>query len=98
MEWENEVIGEWRVRSFLFLFFLSALRSSRLPHACCVGEGTGWVEREGGKAHIVIDLQARVRSPRLDAYFLQMSMLGTHTSSLVFVPIFFFVYDRLGRG
>ena len=50
---------------------------------------------------VVIDRasQARVRSPWLDTYFLQTSMLGTHTFFLVFLPLFFFFgYDDLGRG
>ena len=52
VERESKVIGEWQVRSyFFFLFFLSTPLSSRLPFACCVGEGTGWVEREERKAH-----------------------------------------------
>ena len=100
VEWESKVIGEWQVRSFSFFFllFLSTLLSSRLPLACCVGEGTGWVEREERKAHIVVDLQARVRSPRLDTFFLQTSMIGTHTFFLAFLPAFFFFgHDKLGR-
>jgi hypothetical protein len=48
---------------------------------------------------VVVFLQARVRSPWLDTYFLQTSMLGTHTFFLVFLPLFwFFGYDELGRG
>ena len=44
-------------------------------------------------------LQAKVRSPWLDTYFLYASMLGTHTFFLVFLPIFFFFgHDDLGRG
>jgi len=76
VERESKVIAEWQVRSFFFffLFSLSTPLSSRLPPACCVGEGTGWVERERGKVHVVVDLQARVRSPRLDTFFQQTSM------------------------
>ena len=44
-------------------------------------------------------LQDRIRSPWLDTYFLQTSMLGTHTFFLVFLPAFFFFgHDELGRG
>jgi len=71
--------------------------SSRLLPACCVDGGTGWVEIEGRKAHIVVDLQARVRSPRLDTFFLQTSMLA-HTFFLMFLPMSFFGHDILGRG
>ena len=82
-----------------FIFSLSStfLPSLLLP-ASCVDEGTVWVEREDGKAHIVVDLQARVRSPRSDTYFLQTYMLGTQKFLLVFLPIFFFGYDWLERG
>jgi len=99
VERESKVIGEWQVRSyFFFLFFLSTPLSSRLPPACCVDGGTGWVESEERKAHIVVDLQVRVRSPRLDTFFLQTSMLGTHTFFLAFLPAFFFFgHDKLGR-
>ena len=44
-------------------------------------------------------LQAKVRSPWLDTYFVHASMLGTHTFFLVFLPLFFFFgHDDLGRG
>ena len=44
-------------------------------------------------------LQAKVRSPWLDTYFIYASMLGTHTFFLVFLPLFFFFrHDELGRG
>ncbi|KAI0259698.1 hypothetical protein BC834DRAFT_904558 [Gloeopeniophorella convolvens] len=43
--------------------------------------------------------QARVRTPWLDTYFLQTSMLGTHTFFLLFLPcLFFFGHHDLGRG
>jgi hypothetical protein len=48
---------------------------------------------------VFVFLQARIRSPWLDAYFLHTSMLGTHTFFLVFLPLFFFFgYFELGRG
>lgn len=54
------------------------------------------VERE---SDVIAQLQARVRSPWLDTYFLYTSMLGTHTFFLVFLPAFFFFgHDELGRG
>jgi len=65
VEWESEVIGEWQVRPPFFPLFSLSL-SSRSPPACCVGEGTGWVKREleGGKAHVVVNLQDRLgRTP-----------------------------------
>jgi len=59
--------------------------------------GWPWWRRSGKLTCFVS--QARVRSPWLDAYFLQTSMLGTHTFFLVFLPAFFFFgYDDLGRG
>lgn len=72
----SEVISEWQVRS-PFFFPLWTLLSSRPFPAYCSGKDMGWAEREG-KAHIVINLQARVRSPQLASYVLQTSMLGTH--------------------
>jgi len=53
------------------------------------------VEKE---SKVIAEWQARVRSPRLDTFFQQTSMLGTHTFFLAFLPIFFFFgYDKLGR-
>ena len=86
VEWESEVIGEWQVRPVLSLSLFSL----------------GWlavVAKERGSSYVLFFSQARVRSPWLDAYFLQTSMLGTHTFFLVFLPAFFFFgYDDLGRG
>ncbi|KAA1478163.1 hypothetical protein DENSPDRAFT_845349 [Dentipellis sp. KUC8613] len=43
--------------------------------------------------------QRRTRTPWLDAYFVQTSMLGTHTFFMCFLPIFFFFGgDSMGRG
>jgi hypothetical protein len=54
------------------------------------------VERE---SQVIAQWQARVRSPWRDIYFLQTSMLGTHTFFLIFIPeVFFFGYLELGRG
>ncbi|KAH9983798.1 hypothetical protein BJV74DRAFT_980251 [Russula compacta] len=51
------------------------------------------------ESEVIGEWQTRVRSPWLDAYFLQTSMLGTHTFFLVFLPgFFFFGYDELGRA
>jgi len=48
---------------------------------------------------VFVVLQARVRSPWLDTYFMHSSMLGTHTFFLGFLPLFFFCgYFELGRG
>src|SRR5579863_3639294 len=75
---------------FLFLFFFLP----RLPRRG--GEG---VRRGGGLEAQIVFWQARVRTPWLDTYFLQTSMLGTHTFFLVFLPAFFFFgHDGLGRG
>jgi len=99
VERESKVIAEWQVRSYFFFSFSSQhfFFLDHPPPAVFVG-GAGWVERERGKAHVVVDLQARVRSPRLDTFFQQTSMLGTHTFFLAFLPAFFFFgYDKLGR-
>lgn len=54
-------------------------------------------ERRAHRRYCVF--QARVRSPWLDTYFQQTSMLGTHTFFLVFLPVFFFFgHFELGRG
>jgi len=54
------------------------------------------VERE---SEVIGKWQGRLRSPWLDTYFLQTSLLGTHTFFLVFLPAFsFFGYNELGRG
>ncbi|KAH9961635.1 hypothetical protein BGW80DRAFT_1210922 [Lactifluus volemus] len=51
------------------------------------------------ESEVIGKWQSRIRSPWLDTYFLQTSMLGTHTFFLVFLPIFFFLgYGELGRG
>ncbi|KAI0253432.1 hypothetical protein BJV78DRAFT_1302210 [Lactifluus subvellereus] len=43
--------------------------------------------------------QSRIRSPSLDTYFLQSSMLGAHTFFLVFLPgVFFSGYAEIARG
>ncbi|KAI0048889.1 hypothetical protein FA95DRAFT_1604846 [Auriscalpium vulgare] len=43
--------------------------------------------------------QAKIRTPWLDTYFLQTSMLGTHTFFMVFLPCFFFFgHHEMGRG
>ncbi|KAI0062728.1 hypothetical protein BV25DRAFT_1803341 [Artomyces pyxidatus] len=40
-----------------------------------------------------------IRTPWLDTYFVQSSMLGTHTFFMVFLPCFFFFgNDEMGRG
>lgn len=57
------------------------------------------VARVVWESEVIAGLQAKVRSPWLDTYFLYASMLGTHTFFLVFLPIFFFFgHDDLGRG
>ncbi|KAF8268554.1 hypothetical protein EI94DRAFT_1778532 [Lactarius quietus] len=51
------------------------------------------------ESEVIARLQAKVRSPWLDTYFVYASMLGTHTFFLVFLPVFFFFgHDDLGRG
>jgi len=51
------------------------------------------------ETEVIAKWQARVRSPWLDTYFLQTSLLGTHTFFLVFLPLFFFFgHFELGRG
>ena len=87
--------------AFLFIYFLSFSSQHFFlldqPPPAVLAKAWDGVKRERGNTHIVIDLQARVRSPRLDTFFLQTSILGAHTFFLAFLP-FFFGYDSLGRG
>ncbi|KAL1724282.1 hypothetical protein EV715DRAFT_244770 [Schizophyllum commune] len=54
------------------------------------------VERE---SPILARMQARIRSPFLDSYFLYTSSLGTHTFFTILLPTFFFFgNDQLGRS
>ncbi|KIJ63094.1 hypothetical protein HYDPIDRAFT_29782 [Hydnomerulius pinastri MD-312] len=54
------------------------------------------VERE---SPILARMQARLRSPWLDKYFVYTSSLGTHTFFMIALPLlFFFGYGELGRG
>ncbi|KAF7968988.1 hypothetical protein HWV62_28716 [Athelia sp. TMB] len=44
-------------------------------------------------------MQARIRTPLLDRYFVYTSSLGTHTFFMTFLPMcFFFGFDQFGRG
>jgi hypothetical protein len=93
VEWESQVIGEWQVRPFFFFFYPSPFFFLHCP---AVGRR---LAREAGRRISHCLWQARVRSPWLDTYFLQSSMLGTHTFFLVFLPAFFFFgHDEMGRG
>ncbi len=43
--------------------------------------------------------QTRCRTPALDVYFVQTSLLGTHTFFMTFIPMWFwFGYGNVGRG
>ncbi|TRM64665.1 hypothetical protein BD626DRAFT_547068 [Schizophyllum amplum] len=51
------------------------------------------------ESKIIARMQARIRSPLLDSYFLYTSALGTHTFFTILLPTFFFFgNDRLGRS
>lgn len=83
VEWESEVIVKLQVRL--------------LPPLSPRGPNNG--EEEEFNVLVFVFLQARVRSPWIDTYFVHTSMLGTHTFFLVFLPVFFFFgHDELGRG
>ncbi|CAK5272151.1 unnamed protein product [Mycena citricolor] len=48
---------------------------------------------------LLANMQDRIRSPALDAYFLHTSALGSHTFFMMFLPmLFFFGFPELGRG
>ncbi|TFY75702.1 hypothetical protein EWM64_g8311 [Hericium alpestre] len=48
---------------------------------------------------VIAQTQKRIRTPWLDTYFVQTSMLGTHTFFMCFLPMFFFFgSDEMGRG
>ncbi|KAF8839582.1 acid phosphatase/Vanadium-dependent haloperoxidase [Paxillus ammoniavirescens] len=48
---------------------------------------------------VLARMQARLRSPWLDKYFLYTSSLGTHTFFMIALPLlFFFGYGETGRG
>ncbi|KAH9930487.1 PAP2 superfamily-domain-containing protein [Epithele typhae] len=54
------------------------------------------VERE---SPVLARMQAKIRHPFLDAYFVYTSSLGTHTFFMVMLPIFyFFGAPKFGRG
>ena len=83
VEWESEVIAKWQVRPSPPFFAGPNDVGGERAHCSSLSHFT----------------QARFRSPWLDTYFLQTSMLGTHTFFLVFLPVFFFFgYDELGTG
>jgi len=51
------------------------------------------------ESQVIAQWQTRIRSPWLDTYFLQTSMLGTHTFFLIFIPgVYMFGPNELGRG
>jgi len=99
VEREGKVIAEWQVCSY-FIFSLFSFQhffSVDYPPPAVFGEGRGWAERERRNMYVIVGLQVRVHSPRLDTFLQQMSMLGTHTFFLAFLSISFFGYDELGR-